>query len=191
VPPEGSITRLIGRMKSGDEEAARRIWLRYSPRLAALAQQRLPVWLRCVVDGEDVANSAMGSAIMGLREGRFPNLRDRDGLWALLAFITASKAINAVKSASCQKRRAPGAKSEPVEKIAAPDLAPDLTVMAAQQFELLIDRLRRKEVVLEAIALWKFEGYTNGEIAERLGCSRSRIDRKLALIRMVLESEKP
>ena len=70
---EGSITRFIGAMRSGDDEAARKIWNRYSPRLAALARERLPVWLQCVVDGDDVANTAMCSVIMGLREGRFPD----------------------------------------------------------------------------------------------------------------------
>ena len=57
--------------RSGDEEAARRIWQRFSPRVASLARQKLPVWLRRVVDGDDLANSAMCSIMMGLRAGRF------------------------------------------------------------------------------------------------------------------------
>jgi DNA-directed RNA polymerase specialized sigma24 family protein len=189
VSSEGSITRFIGAMRSGDDEAARRVWNRYSPRLAALARERLPVWLQCVVDGEDVANAAMCSVIMGLRCGRFPALHDRDGLWALLACITVRKAINEVEKASRQKRRSRRASEALDENIVAPDLAPDLVLKAAEQFEQLIDRLRDKEGLLGTIALWKFEGYTSDEIANRLGCSSRRVARKLDLIRMIWEED--
>jgi DNA-directed RNA polymerase specialized sigma24 family protein len=189
VSSEGSITRFIGAMRSGDDEAARRVWNRYSPRLAALARERLPVWLQCVVDGEDVANAAMCSVIMGLRGGRFPALHDRDGLWALLACITVRKAINEVEKASRQKRRSRRASEALDENIVAPDLAPDLVLKAAEQFEQLIDRLRDKEGLLGTIALWKFEGYTSDEIANRLGCSSRRVARKLDLIRMIWEED--
>jgi RNA polymerase sigma factor (sigma-70 family) len=191
VSSEGSISFWIGGTKSGDEEAARRIWERYSPRLAALARKKLPAWLRRIVDDEDLANSAMNSVLVGLREGQFPDLNDRDDLWGLLACVTVRKAINEVKHASCQKRLGPG---EPVllnEEVASPDLPPDLSVMAAERFECLIENLRRREAILEPIALWKFEGYTNDEIAARLGCSRSRVARKLERIRMICEREEP
>jgi DNA-directed RNA polymerase specialized sigma24 family protein len=184
---EGSITGLIGGMRSGDDEAARRIWEHYSPRLAALARKKLPVRLQRIVDGDELANSAMCSVIMGLREGRFQHLHDRDDLWALLACITVRKAYNEVARASCQKRLAPGESMPLDSQIVAPDLPPDLAVRAAEQFKFLLDLLGRKEAILEPIALWKFEGYTNDEIAERLGCSRSKVARKLELIRMIWE----
>jgi DNA-directed RNA polymerase specialized sigma24 family protein len=189
VSSEGSITRFIGAMRSGDDEAARNIWNRYSPRLAALARERLPVWLQCVIDGEDVANTAMCSVIMGLRGGRFPGLHDREGLWALLACITVRTAINEVEKASRHKRRSGRASEALDENIVAPGLPPDLTLKAAEQFERLIDRLRDKEGQLGTIALWKFEGYTSDEIANRLGCSSRRVARKLDLIRMIWEED--
>ena len=186
---EGSITRFIGAMRSGDGEAARLVWNRYSPRLAALARERLPDWLQCVVDGEDVANSAMCTVIMGLRGGQFPGLHDREGLWALLACITVRKAINEVEKASRRKRR-PGLACEPLdENIAAPGPSPELTLKAAEQFERMIGSLRSREGLLATIALWKFEGYTSDEIANRLGCSSRRVARKLDLIRMVWDEE--
>jgi RNA polymerase sigma factor (sigma-70 family) len=191
VSSEGSISCWIGGIKSGDDEAARRIWERYSLRLAALARQKLPASLRRVVDDEDLANSAMRSVLMGLREGRFPKLNDRDDLWALLACITVRKAINEVKRASCQKRLVSGECVPLDEEIVARDLPPDLTTMAAERFEFLIESLRQKEAILEPIALWKFEGYTNDEIAARLGCSRSRVARKLERIRIIWEREEP
>jgi DNA-directed RNA polymerase specialized sigma24 family protein len=189
VSSEGSITILIGGMRSGDDEAARRIWQHFSPRVAALAREKVPVWLRRLVDGDDLANSAMYSVIMGLREGRFHELRDRDDLWALLACITIKKARNEIAKASCQKRLPAAAEVPLTEQIAAPDLPPDLIVRAAEQFKVLIDLLRHKDAILEPIALWKFEGYTTDEIAQRLGCSSSKVARKLELIRKTWQPE--
>ncbi len=188
---EGSVTNLIRGMKSGDDEAARRIWDRYSPRLAALAKERLPIWMRGVIDGDDVANDALCSVVMGLREGRFPNLHDRDDLWALLACITLRKAINEKHKATRQKRR-PSQGLEPLGKeqdAVAPVLPPDLAHQAAEQFGRLIDQLRKKGERLDMIALWKFEGYTSDEIAKRLGCSSRRVARKLDLIRIIWQTE--
>ncbi len=186
---EGSITRFIDAMRSGDEEAASKIWNRFSPRVAALARERLPVWLQCVVDGDDVANSAMCSLIMGLREGRFPTLQDREDLWALVACITVRKAKNEVEKAKRQKRWSGRASVAIDENVVAPGLPPDLTRKAAEQFEQLIDVLHRRDGLLETIALWKFEGYTGDEIAKRLGCSSRRVARKLDLIRMIWDEE--
>jgi DNA-directed RNA polymerase specialized sigma24 family protein len=189
VSSDGSITRLISGMKSGDDEAARRIWDRYSPRLAALAKERLPLWLHCLVSGDDVANSALCSVIMGLRDGRFPDLHDRNDLWGILACITVRKAINEAKRANRQKRRSSGECVPIDENIVDPGPSPDLARTAAEHFERLIDCLHKKDELLEMIALWKFEGYTSEEIARRLGCSSRRVARKLELIRMTWESE--
>ena len=117
---EGSITILIGGMKLGDDEAASRILQRFSPRVAALARQKVPDWLRRIVDGDDLANSAMCCVIMGLREGRFQELRDRDDLWALLACITVQKARNEIAKASCQKRLPAGVSTSLTDEIVRP-----------------------------------------------------------------------
>ncbi len=186
---DGSITGWIGEMRSGDEDAARRIWERFSPRLANLARKKLPDRLKRIIDGDELANSAMCSVLMGLKAGRFPDLHDRDDLWALLACITVRKALNEVARASCQKRLGPGGAIPLDESIAAPDLPPDLEVRAAEQVKALFALLRAKEAILEPIALWKFEGYTSDEIAERLGCSRSKVARKLELIRKIWKGE--
>jgi RNA polymerase sigma factor (sigma-70 family) len=189
VPSEGSITILIGGMRLGDDEAARRIWERFSPRVAALARKKLPHWLRRIVDDDDLANSALCSVIMGLREGQFPELRDRDELWALLAWITVQKTRNEIARAARQKRLAPGASTPVTDDIVARDLPPELIFRAAEQCKILLERLRKKEAILEPIAMWKLEGYTNNEIAERLGCSLSKVARKLTLIRKIWQTE--
>jgi RNA polymerase sigma factor (sigma-70 family) len=177
-------------MKSGDTVAAEKIWERYSPRLAQLARKRLPSWLRGEVDGDDVANNALCCLISGLRKGRFSDLRDREDLWALLACMTVRRAINEIKRLTRQKRPPPGARIPLDKSLVAPGLAPDLAVMAAEQFESLVERLGRKDEILKKIALWKFEGYTNEQIARRVGCSCQRVTRKLHLIRMAMVTGK-
>ena len=42
---------------------------------------------------------------------------------------------------------------------------------------------------LEAVALWKMEGYTTQEIAAQLGCAPRSVDRKLHLIRELWKEE--
>jgi DNA-directed RNA polymerase specialized sigma24 family protein len=39
------------------------------------------------------------------------------------------------------------------------------------------------------VAVWKMEGYTNEEIAGKLGCATRTVERKLFLIRRVLEGD--
>ena len=42
---------------------------------------------------------------------------------------------------------------------------------------------------LRSVALWKLEGLSNDEIAQRLGCVRRSVERKLQLIREVWSYE--
>jgi DNA-directed RNA polymerase specialized sigma24 family protein len=176
-------------MMLGDDEAAGRIWQRYSPRLAALARERLPRWLRSVVDGDDIANSAFLDVVVGARAGRFPRIHDRDDLWGLLACITVRKVINQVKKAQCQKRPPLWAAVPLKDNVLATDRAADLQRIAAEQLDALLERLRSRDEILRSIALWKFEGYTNAEVARRVGCTSRRIARKLELIRMICSAE--
>jgi len=38
---------------------------------------------------------------------------------------------------------------------------------------------------LRSVALWKMEGYTNEEIAGKLGCAVATVERRLRLIRRI------
>ena len=72
MPDDESITRWIGGLKAGDNEAALRIWQHYSPRVVALAETRLPIWLRRVVDGEDVAEQRIAHRDHGYASRQIP-----------------------------------------------------------------------------------------------------------------------
>ena len=46
---------------------------------------------------------------------------------------------------------------------------------------------RLRDPLLRQLAVWKLEGYTNAEIAVRLGCSEPTVRRRLAIIRRLMK----
>ena len=192
---EGSVSRWIDKLKIGDSAAAEELWKRYFDSLVRLARQKLAGARRGMADEEDVALSAFKSLCMGLREGRFSDLADRDSLWRLLVVITARKACDQRMHEQRQKRgtgkvhgQASGHRSaessEPgldIEQLISGEPTPEFAVLMDEQCERLLEALGSDE--LRSVALWKMEGYTNDEIAAKLGCVTRSVERKISLIR--------
>jgi DNA-directed RNA polymerase specialized sigma24 family protein len=193
----GSVTRLIVDLKAGDPVAAQPLWERYFERLVHLARKRLSARRpgAAVEDEEDAALSAFESFCTGAARGRFPRLADRDELWRLLVVITARKASAQVHRHGAQKRgggMSPRASSEEegaLEGIIGNEPSPEFAAMVAEEYERLLDRL--DDEGLRQVALWRMEGYTNDEVAEKLGCARRTVARRLELIRQIWEEEAP
>jgi DNA-directed RNA polymerase specialized sigma24 family protein len=186
----GSVTHWLGPLKAGDEEAARRLWTRYFAGLVRLAHARLRDTPRGAADEEDVALSAFHSLCNGAAAGRFPQLEGRDDLWRLLATITARKAVDQIRRARRQKRGGgrvrgdadrPGDQVEALAQVAGDEPTPEFAALMAEEYLHLLGRL--PDETLRRVAAWKLEGYTNDEIADRLGCGLRTVERKLAVIR--------
>ena len=64
---------------------------------------------------------------------------------------------------------------------------PEFAALFAEEFECRLKQLDNESLC--RVALLKLEGYTNDEIAEKLGVSRRTIDRKLAGIRAIWRRE--
>ena len=198
----GSVTKLIGQVKEGDEAAAQELLARYSRRIEGLARQRLYGKCLRVADEEDVVQSVFAGFFLGAERGQYTQLHDRDDLWHLLVKITVRKAQKLVKEQERQKRHPGKGRPEPpspspvdgqrrdpgVEQIADPGPPPDLEAMANETIERLLSCLEGKGQ-LRAIAIWKWEGYSNEEIAAMLGCSSRTILRKLGHIRTIWTEE--
>jgi len=60
---------------------------------------------------------------------------------------------------------------------------PDSVAAMAEEYQRLLDALG--DDTLRSIAVWKMEGYSSEEIAERLGCALRTVARQLALIRTI------
>lgn len=184
VDPEQSITRLIGLARTGDPEAAERLWRAYFEKLVAVARQRLAVSAPRAADEEDVALSAFASFWTGARADRFPQLTDRTALWPLLVAITANKCTDLIRRETRQKRGG-GAVTDPsaIEHLIDREPPPEFALQVADQLAHLLAELDRAgDPSLRRVAELRMAGRTQSEIAEELGCVRETVGRKLRLI---------
>ncbi len=191
----GSVSVWIAELKAGDGLAAQRLWEDYFPRLVGLARKKLREMPRRAADEEDVALSAFDSFCRGAEQGRFPRVADRDGLWHLLVTITARKALQLMRHEGRQKRggglvRGESAFGEPtegadeeagLERIIGREPTPEFAAQMAEECQQLLGRLGDGD--LPRVAVWKMEGYSNEEIAAKLGCVPRTVERKVALVR--------
>ena len=191
--PGNSVTQRIAALKRGDQSAAQELWEAYFRRLVGLARLRLRDTPRRAADEEDVALSAFDSFCRGAQEGRFPRLDDRHDLWQILVLITVRKAIN-LRNYEARNLRGSGRiqsladlSPEGLETISGGEPTPELAAQFAEEFQRLMERLG--DSTLQRVASFKLEGYTNQEIAHRLGCVTSTVERKLARIRGIWASE--
>jgi DNA-directed RNA polymerase specialized sigma24 family protein len=191
-----SVSSWIGRLKAGDQDAAQQLWEEYFRRLVGLARKKLQGAPLRVSDPEDVALSAFASFCRAAECGRFPQLADRQDLWQLLVVITARKAFRQREYEAAQKRNPAGSvESNPVgaddeagiEQVLSREPTPEFAAQVAEEYQHLLDQLDDDQ--LRTIAVLKTEGYTNDEIAGRLGVVSRSIERKLGVIRTLLEKE--
>jgi DNA-directed RNA polymerase specialized sigma24 family protein len=196
----GSVTTWVEQLRAGNRAAAQQLWDNYFPRLVGLARQKLHGLPRRAADEEDVALSAFDSFCRGAERGRFPRLADRDDLWALLVVITARKAIDLRRHVQRLKQGGGRVGGESVldellgdedgaagiGQVVGAEPTPELAAQVADQSRRLLALLPDEEV--RSVALWKMEGYTNVEIAARLGCADATVERRLKLIRSLWKS---
>jgi DNA-directed RNA polymerase specialized sigma24 family protein len=199
MPSDGSVTHWLQQLREGDAAAAQPLWERYFRRLVGLARARLRDTPRRAADEEDVALSAFDSFCQGVEAGRFPRLDDRDNLWRVLVALTARKAIDLTRTERRRKRGSGGVLDEaalgdgPAGAVAAledfvgREPTPEFAAELAEECRRLLDLL--PDAGLRDVAVWKMEGFTNAEIAERLGCGLRSVERKLRLIRAAWEKE--
>ena len=184
----GSITVYLDQLRDGNPDAIRHLWKRYFERLIRLARGRLRSIPGLAAYDEDVALNAMASFFRAVEHGRFPDLRDRTDLWHILLMLTHRKAhalrrrkrLPVLASAEAAEEILGALSCEPTAKEA---------IEIAEECEHRLDLL--KDSTLRRVALWKLEGFSNEEIAERLGCVPRTVERKLHAIRDIWKKEPP
>jgi DNA-directed RNA polymerase specialized sigma24 family protein len=182
-------------LRQGDRAAAQKLWQVYFGRLVGLARTKLRSAPLRVADEEDVALSAFDSFCRRAERGQFPQLADRDQLWQLLVVITVRKAANLVRR-ECRKSRGGGRvrtradhASWEFESVLGTEPTPELAAQVADECRRLLARLGND--TQRSVAVWKMEGYTNDEIAAKLGCIPQTVERKLRAIRRLWTEELP
>lgn len=193
------ITLWLNQLAQGDELAAQRIWEHYFQRLCLLARRKLGDAPRRMADEEDVVLSAFNSFCQAAAIGRFPQLNDRHDLWQVLVMITVRKAISQFRHEHYQKRGGGVVRGESVflgagstsdvqgiGKVLGDEPTPEFAAAVSEQCSRLLGLLDES---LRTVALWKLEGYTNEEIATKLNCVTTTVERKLARIRKAWDRE--
>jgi DNA-directed RNA polymerase specialized sigma24 family protein len=191
----GSVTTWVEQLRAGNRAAAQQLWQRYFSRLVGLARGKLQGLRRGAADEEDVALSAFDSFFRAAEQGRFPQLDDRNNLWQLLVVITVRKAVDLRERETRQKRGGGKVAGESaldhligleeggagIDQVVGAEPTPQLDAQVADEVQRLLGLLPTDEV--RSVALSKLEGYTNAEIADRLGCAEATVERRLNLIR--------
>lgn len=182
-----SITEWLDQARQGEEFGRQNLWERYYERLVRLAKSRLSAGERRISDEEDVAAMAFAAFFHALDQGRLTDIQNRDGLWRVLVTIAENKVTDHARHLNRQKRGGGQVRGHSIflddegnQFIEPPDPSPRF----AEEFGLVCQEMLgslRKD--LRDIAVWKMEGYTNQEIAERLGCVEESVRRKVVLIR--------
>lgn len=178
--PDGSITLWLDALRDREADAAGQLWDRYFRRMLALARQKLGETDRGVFDEEDVALSAFRTFCHTLQDGGLPDLKGRDDLWLLLAKITARKAISWQRRQNAKKRTPPG-EPQDVNKVVDGQPFPDVQIIMAEECQRLIGSLEDPDHV--QVATLKLDGFSNEEIADRIGYTRRTVQRMLVVIR--------
>ncbi len=157
-----------------------------------------------MLDEEDVALSAFKSFCIGAENGAFGEIKGRDELWKLLFCIAGRKASGYVRHQTRQKRgggqvagesifiteaqasRVNDSSSAGINQFADDSPSPVSMAQFASDCQVLFDMLDDEK--LQTIAMLRIEGYSVGEIADRVGCARRTVERRLNLIRRIWNS---
>jgi RNA polymerase sigma factor (sigma-70 family) len=180
----------IDQLKEGNEEASRRIWKRYFQQLIGFARAKLKNFPRRVADEEDVVVSVLERLCRCAQEGKLPYVGDRDDLWRLLLVMTSRKAVSLLRREHANKRgggQSPLSDEEGLAGIACREPSPQVVAEMVESWERLLSRLGDDE--MRTIAIYKMEGHSNEEIAERIGRVPRTVERRLQRIRALLSSD--
>lgn len=193
-----SPTYWLPALQQGDEQAAERLWKEYFVKIVRLAKKRMDGLRLRAADEEDVALSAMNS-FCRMAQNRDEPIADSTELWKLLATIVRRKANKERQRQFAAKRReyqlagesgiSPLRDGEEQEnpnglaRFAGREPSPELAAQLAETWERILNLPEAEELVL-----LKNDGYSNSEIAEKIGCSTRTIQRALEKIRKEWES---
>lgn len=183
-----SVTGWIDLLAAGQTQAAEQLWRHVSVRLEEFARQKIDVQTRRRYDESDAANSAFHSLCRGLADGSL-EAENRDAFWGLLAVITSRKISAQRRSANRQKRGGGAERGESGFGVAGINatkdnqLAPDVLAEVSESCDRLLNAI--PDETMKTIVLLKFQGATNGEIADEMKCTRRTVERKLERIRRI------
>ena len=196
TPENQCIIQQLDEIKHNDEDAIAALWEQWYPALTKYAEKRLAALgvRQRAFNGEDVAASALVSFFRAVQRDRFPKLDSEDGLFRLLRSITLRKVIDRKRHSQTLKAGSGDVRGESAfgsnsDSVTAPGIdgvqgnsaSPEWIAMMDEECEGLFAMLQ--DDGLQSIACLRLEGYTNTEIASKMGCSVATVERRLKEIR--------
>lgn len=198
-PDPGSVTCWIASLQAGDLLPLQDVWRRYSARIAAEAERRLPR-RAASADAEDVAQSVFTAVWRAAESGRLSDIQSRDELWWYLVAIAHRKVTDRVRRATARKRGGGrvaleadlGGAEEPasgfhLDKLMGAAADPSVLVEMQDLYQQLARTLADDLAIRATNA--RLEGYQCDQIATRLDVSQRTIERKLSLVRGALAKQ--
>ena len=194
-----SVTGLLRAVREDDSLASWALWNRYVERLVRLAQKRLSGSNRQIVDGDDIASEVFTEFLKGVQGGRFQRLNDRQDFWQVLAMLTERRVIAHWRREQTQKRGGGEVLGESalygahdddqhvLRNIVGHEPTPEFAAEFAETLQRLM--LALKDDMLKRLASDQLAGYTQEEMATRLGRALPTVQRKLRLIRDIWQQE--
>jgi len=187
-----SFVDLLGRLRAGDNSAARVVVDRYACRLAALARKKLDRRILSKEDPEDVLQSVFKSFFLRCGQGQF-QLDSREDLWALLVSLTLHKCGHRADFFHAGKRNVfrevQAAQAQDSSSVAeleglARDPTPVEAAILAEMIEKLLSGLEPHQRDIVQLSL---EGENAVKIAEQVGVTQRTVQRVQKGVRERLE----
>lgn len=182
MSPLDSFAALMGRLKAGEDDAARVVFERFANRLMGLARKSLHGRLLQKVDPEDVVQSAYKSFFLGQREAGW-DFGGWDGLWGMLTLITLRKCAGRAEYYSADKRDVKREMPPAHDSVsgAVDDFAldrepqPEEAALLVETVESLF--LAMNDADERAILELSLQGFTAAEIVEQTGRAERSVRR--------------
>jgi RNA polymerase sigma factor (sigma-70 family) len=171
----------INRLRNGTDDAANRVFSRYSRSLLNLARRHLEPALKRKIDADDVIQSVMRTFIGHCRAGDY-DLVNWESIWGLLSLIVCRKCAAVANRYHSQKRdinkeRSVHKRDENYEQdwefsLAQPSV--DSGLLLIETLEEMLTGLKPidKQIVCRIVA-----GETVGQIADACNISRRTVER--------------
>ena len=181
VSEHESFDTVMDRLRAGDDDAARAVFLRFTHRLIALAHTKLESMSQTRDEVEDVVQSVYKSFFIRSREGQFL-VDDWDELWGLLTVIALRKCSNR-RTYHRAQRRGLGWRGLRLGSASPTDLAGQLIDRKPTPAEAaaLSDTVRELFSALDEhdrpTVGFLLQGFTAREIAISLRCSERTVRR--------------
>ena len=167
---------LLRRYQSGEEAAATALYVRYAPRLRALAREYYAPHFAGRFDSDDIIQSVFRAFFHGARQRAYV-VPPSGELWGLLMVLALNKIRNLIGHHRAGKRSVYQTTSLP-NLDSHPALAADDS--AAALLRLVVDEhLSGLPESNRAIIRFRIEGYSVAEIARKSGRSRRTVERVL------------